>query len=55
MQRLLPQGAFLGVLLLLLSGGGVILVYFALMLLFPYAPLESGVRPLRWLPAKSCS
>jgi hypothetical protein len=31
----------------------VILVYFALMLLFPYAPLESGVRPLRWLPAKS--
>jgi len=41
------------VLLLLLSGGGVILVYFALMLLFPYAPLESGGQPLRWLPAKS--
>jgi phage shock protein PspC (stress-responsive transcriptional regulator) len=41
------------VLLLLLSGGGVILVYFALMLLFPYAPLQSGGQPLRWLPAKS--
>jgi len=41
------------VLLLLLSGGGVILVYFALMLLFPYAPLESGRQPIRWLPAKS--
>jgi hypothetical protein len=31
----------------------VILVYFALMLLMPYAPLESGGRPLRWLPSKS--
>lgn len=41
------------VLLLLVSGGGVILVYFALMLLMPYAPLESGGRPLRWLPSKS--
>ena len=41
------------VLLLLVTGGGVILVYLALMLLFPYAPLESGGRPLRWLPAKS--
>jgi len=41
------------VLLLLVTGGGVILVYFALMLLFPYAPLESGGQPLRWLPAKS--
>jgi phage shock protein PspC (stress-responsive transcriptional regulator) len=41
------------VLLLLLSGGGVIVVYFALMLLMPYAPLESGGRPLRWLPARS--
>jgi len=40
------------VLLLLLSGGGVILVYFALMLLMPFAPLEPGDRPLRWLPAK---
>ena len=40
------------VLLLLLSGGGVILVYFALMLLMPFAPLEPGARPLRWLPAK---
>jgi phage shock protein PspC (stress-responsive transcriptional regulator) len=41
------------VLLLLLSGGGMILVYFALMLLMPYAPLEPGGRPLRWLPARS--
>jgi len=41
------------VLLLLLSGGGVILVYFALMLLFPYAPLQPGSQPLRWLPARS--
>jgi len=41
------------VLLLLVTGGGVILVYFALMLLFPFAPLESGSQPLRWLPAKS--
>jgi phage shock protein C len=39
-------------LLLFLSGGGMILVYFALMLLMPYAPLVSGGRPLRWLPAK---
>ncbi len=41
------------VLLLLLSGGGVILVYIALMLLFPYAPLEPGGQPIRWLPARS--
>jgi phage shock protein C len=40
------------VLLLFLSGGGMILVYLALMLLMPYAPLASGGRPLRWLPAK---
>jgi len=40
------------VLLLFLSGGGMILVYFALMLLMPYAPLVSGGHPLRWLPAK---
>lgn len=40
------------VLLLFLSGGGMILVYLALMLLMPYAPLVSGDRPLRWLPAK---
>jgi len=43
------------VLLLLLSGGGVILVYLALMLLFPYAPLQPGNQPLRWLPARSRS
>ena len=41
------------VLLLLLSGGGVILVYIALMLLFPYAPLQRGSEPLGWLPARS--
>jgi phage shock protein PspC (stress-responsive transcriptional regulator) len=40
------------VLLLLLTGGGMILVYFALMLLMPYAPLTSGGQPLGWLPAK---
>lgn len=40
------------VLLLLLSGGGVILVYLALMLLLPYAPLEPGSKPPRWLPRK---
>ena len=40
------------VLLLLLSGGGVILVYLALMLLFPYAPLQGDVAALGWLPAK---
>lgn len=40
------------VLLLFVSGGGIILVYFALMLLMPYAPLVPGGRPLRWLPAK---
>jgi phage shock protein PspC (stress-responsive transcriptional regulator) len=41
------------VLLLFLSGGGMILVYFALMLLMPYAPLEPGGRPLGWLPSRS--
>ena len=40
------------VLLLFVSGGGMILVYLALMLLMPYAPIVSGGRPLRWLPAK---
>jgi phage shock protein C len=40
------------VLLLFFSGGGMIVVYLALMLLMPYAPLVSGGRPLRWLPAK---
>ena len=40
------------VLLLFVSGGGMILVYLALMLLMPYAPLVSGGRPLRWVPAK---
>ena len=27
-------------------------VFFALMLLMPYAPLEPGAAPLHWLPAK---
>ena len=40
------------VLLLLGTGGGMFLVYLALMLLMPYAPLEPGAAPLRWLPAK---
>ena len=40
------------VLLLLLSGGGVILVYLALMLLFPYAPLQGDAASLGWLPAR---
>ena len=43
------------VLLLFLTGGGMIIVYIALMLLIPYAPLSSGGRPLRWLPARSRS
>ena len=42
----------IAVLLLLGTGGGMILVYLALMLLMPYAPLETGGKPLRWLPAK---
>jgi hypothetical protein len=41
------------VLLLFLRGGGMILVYFALMLLMPYAPLEPGGRPPGWLPSRS--
>lgn len=41
------------VLLLFLSGGGIILVYLTLMLLMPFAPLEPGRPPLRWLPARS--
>jgi phage shock protein PspC (stress-responsive transcriptional regulator) len=40
------------VLLLVITGGGMIPVYLALMLLMPYAPLEPGAAPLRWLPAK---
>jgi phage shock protein PspC (stress-responsive transcriptional regulator) len=43
----------IAVLLLLGTGGGMILVYLALMLLLPYAPLEPGGTPIRWLPAKS--
>jgi phage shock protein C len=45
----------IAVLLLLISGGGMIPVYLALVLLMPYAPLEPGAAPLRWLPAKSRS
>jgi phage shock protein PspC (stress-responsive transcriptional regulator) len=40
------------VLLLFATGGGMILVYLVLMLLMPYAPLERGGAPLRWLPAR---
>jgi phage shock protein PspC (stress-responsive transcriptional regulator) len=42
----------IAVILLLATGGGMIPVYLALMLLMPYAPLEPGAAPLRWLPAK---
>jgi phage shock protein C len=42
----------IAVLLLLGTGGGMFFVYLALMLLMPYAPLEPGAKPLRWLPAK---
>ena len=42
----------IAVLLLLGTGGGMFFVYLALMLLMPYAPLEAGAAPLRWLPAK---
>lgn len=42
----------IAVLLLLGTGGGMFFVYLALMLLMPYAPLEPGAVPLRWLPAK---
>ncbi len=45
----------IAVLLLLGTGGGMFFVYLALMLLMPYAPLEPGSKPLRWLPAKSRS
>jgi phage shock protein PspC (stress-responsive transcriptional regulator) len=40
------------VLLLLGTGGAMILVYLGLMLPMPYAPLEPGGAPVRWLPAK---
>jgi phage shock protein PspC (stress-responsive transcriptional regulator) len=43
----------IAVLLLLGTGGGMFFVYLALMLLMPYAPLQPGAAPLRWLPAKS--
>lgn len=42
----------ISVLLLFGTGGGVILVYLALMLLLPFAPLERGGKPVRWLPAR---
>jgi phage shock protein PspC (stress-responsive transcriptional regulator) len=40
------------VLLLFGTGGAMVLVYFGLMLLLPYAPLELGGARVRWLPAK---
>ena len=42
----------ISVLLLLGTGGAMVLVYFGLMLLLPYAPLEPGGEPVRWLPTK---
>jgi phage shock protein PspC (stress-responsive transcriptional regulator) len=41
------------VLLLLGTGGAMILVYLSLMVLMPYAPLQPGGEPIRWLPAKT--
>jgi len=41
------------VLLLLGTGGAMILVYLSLMLLMPYAPLQPGGAPIRWLPSKA--
>jgi len=41
------------VLLLLGTGGAMVPVYLGLMLLLPYAPLDPGGVPVRWLPAKS--
>ncbi len=40
----------ISVLLLLGTGGAMVLVYLGLMLLMPYAPLQPGGTPLRWLP-----
>jgi phage shock protein PspC (stress-responsive transcriptional regulator) len=42
----------ISVLLLLGTGGAMVLVYLGLMLLMPYAPLQPGGTPIRWLPAK---
>jgi len=42
----------ISVLLLLGTGGAMVLVYFGLMLLLPYAPLEVGGARVRWLPAR---
>jgi len=42
----------ISILLLLGTGGAMVLVYFGLMLLLPYAPLEAGGAPVRWLPRK---
>jgi phage shock protein C len=43
----------IAVLLLLGTGGAMVLVYLGLMLLMPYAPLQPGGTPIRWLPARS--
>jgi phage shock protein PspC (stress-responsive transcriptional regulator) len=42
----------ISVLLLFGTGGAMVLVYLSLMLLIPYAPLDPGGAPVRWLPAK---
>jgi phage shock protein PspC (stress-responsive transcriptional regulator) len=39
-------------LLFVLTGGAAVLVYLGAMLLLPYAPLQAGVAPVRWLPAR---
>jgi len=41
------------VLLLLGTGGAMILVYLSLMVLLPYAPLQPGGEPIRWLPSRT--
>jgi phage shock protein PspC (stress-responsive transcriptional regulator) len=41
------------VLLLLGTGGAMVLAYLSLMVLMPYAPLQPGGAPIRWLPSKT--
>jgi phage shock protein PspC (stress-responsive transcriptional regulator) len=42
-----------GVLLLFGTGGAMVLVYLSLMVLMPYAPLQPGGAPIRWLPSRT--
>src|SRR5512137_3067332 len=41
------------VLLLFGTGGAMVLVYLSLMVLMPYAPLQPGGAPIRWLPSRT--